>query len=1404
MIEDLYVKEYCSFENLDPYINTTSIFLSEEDFAAEMSIEAFKGLLPSVARMGKIIPLTTNTGEYKKNGLLLKQFSELGIVPMVSSIKEVAHTIKLLFGEANYKKMVMNYIIQKKWKFKNPYVPGSKLIIVNDDIKNYTSEIQGLLPGIINKPSFYIRNNKNTVFDFTKLFSLTLPTKEMLMRPKVFPISDKLILQSISRIAFGNTNTETHPLFTQFHSMFNGVTSVMKNVLITIPVEARDIRIANMWIDPKLKAKVPIMALKDPLIAKTLGPITFITKLMAEYPFTTEFEYELAEKVKQCDHAVFFFHNRTHGFYFDWGEYKERVASGQMTYNSIFKFMKLSLKILLGLNAGFIDQNDIVTDETVLDDEKQAHYEKLLDNKIDNETVEEEKIEPVSPQQKVTALEKITKPEKKEADIEKREPEKPIVATVLKTKTKEKKIVDEIKAMVGIKPQDQKEVFKKALATSVNQNLIAKTQSKKAEMKSYNDDETTSDYEEEETSELETDEAREERLREEEKLKELDKMIDAGENETDDFDLENDETDEFLKQFKEEKVKKETEKLIANIREKELKKLSKKEQERLEYLENKYKSVKLDENTTIEDVINTKEATTIDVDKTNYKIRDTSYNYSTLQDMSKSYLKKTFNKDMVDVVRHFSKDKRLNMYITDFSKKDISDELNQVEQYEFKLEDVGNKRHVIRFNYPKIDENGFMFINGNKKNLKKQLVLNPVTKTSPDEVYLRSTYNKTRVYRQGVALNRNTIILKKLLQEIRKRLDMPQKTQTGVPFSKKIIIDIGKNTKINEDYDTTIEYDELAEYIHKIILNPSKEKIVFYFNQKEIRDDITLYKLKYNDTITETPIAIDFSKNKVISVKNHDSNESVALIIINAIRDAGIMDDFDTFMANVSVPKTKMLSRIELLSKPVALIVFLSSLYGFKKVLEVAKVQYTFVPRGEKPSIDVSNKLVIQFRNGKFYYDQYPIENTLLVNGLNELQTLQLDFEDLEELGTYLDYVYDLYKTRNLYKGWTAFFELFIDPITKDVLQKLHLPTDFLELFLYANSLLSSNKHVLNSESVSWRIRDYEIVNALLYEVIAKEYQVYTQKGKQKEGFKIPENDIIRELSTSPLLENYDTTNPVNELRSRSAITYKGPTGINLDRAFTLDKRGISRSFVGTVGMSSIDNASVGITKQLTLCPRLDTTRGFIVPPKSDKDVMDIPSASLLTPEESLLPYINKDDPKRVGFASGQSKHVVPANDFTLPVLGTGFEQTIINKTSDDFGFKAKQDGVVKLVDETNKMIILAYKDGSFERVPYGDMYNRNSDFFLSNNLDCNVKKGQPIKRGDVITYNRDFYKKHLGKLFFTQGVICKIAVLDGELTEAEAEEQKLVNEHYSHEKGPRLSSIWHASEMFLMLNNRE
>lgn len=44
----------------------------------------------------------------------------------------------------------------------------------------------------------------------------------------------------------------------------------------------------------------------------------------------------------------------------------------------------------------------------------------------------------------------------------------------------------------------------------------------------------------------------------------------------------------------------------------------------------------------------------------------------------------------------------------------------------------------------------------------------------------------------------------------------------------------------------------------------------------------------------------------------------------------------------------------------------------------------------------------------------------------------------------------------------------------------------------------------------------------------------------------------------------------------------------------------------------------------------------------------------------------------------------------------------------------------------------------------------------------------------------------------------------DGKLSKTEAEEQKLVNDYYSFENGPKLSSIWHASEMLLILMEKQ
>jgi hypothetical protein len=365
--------------------------------------------------------------------------------------------------------------------------------------------------------------------------------------------------------------------------------------------------------------------------------------------------------------------------------------------------------------------------------------------------------------------------------------------------------------------------------------------------------------------------------------------------------------------------------------------------------------------------------------------------------------------------------------------------------------------------------------------------------------------------------------------------------------------------------------------------------------------------------------------------------------------------------------------------------------------------------------------------------------------------------------------MYDVFKNRNLYKGWTAFKELFLNPKTIECLEALKQPTDFLELMLYSNGLLANNSYLDSADSRNWRARDYEIFNSIIYDTVSHYYAKYKQKGKSREGFSIPEDEVLTQINKSFVTSNYDATNPLNELRERSSITYKGPKGINSNRAFSLDKRGQTRSTVGTIGLSSIDKSNTGIVKQLTINPRFVSTLGFIDPPESDKDVNSIPTSSLMTAEESMLPFVNRDDPKRIGFASGQTKHVIPAYNFTPQVIGTGFEQSIMYKMGDDFGYKAKKDGQVVAVNDKDKFAIIKYKDGSTQRVNYGQQYNRNSDFFLENNLELNVKEGDLVKKGELITYNKDFFKKHLGKLMFTQGVVTRIAVTEGEVTEEDS-----------------------------------
>ena len=1301
----------------------------EENMFPVVSAEAYSQLLPTSVKMGRLFKIKNSSQSFNKAGLLLKKFRGIAFIPLVTSVEELADEVKLCFGEDMYKRMMFNYIVAKKFKYKNVNLPGSKITLTQTDLNALTDDARRVLPALTNAPAYFIRNNKNSIIDNTKLLSMCWPKENILFRPNVLPSSQDLILQIIYQLYFGS-NPGVCDMFSNFSTTMPNMSSIFSGAIISIPIKSANTQIASLYMNPTI-TKIPNAIRKNENDSIALGLSKFIVGMLnGDVISGSLIQRALNEKISTTDNFVFFIHNDRYGFYVDPIEFKEKGYK----FDTIYRLIKASMKAILSMNGNVINSVDLdkVIDASVNDEDIETKLDKTIGDKnkldadINNSVVASDTTTPVETSSKI----KETIPLNASPAV-KEEVAKVAADEKANEEAREKELL--------IKTQQNNLRYKLKVDSAKNAVQGARHTSNDDEMIDdiLNSLKLESNEIEQDLADAEADEAPTETENEISNTREFIENINNSNN-------------EFIKQRIIDEAKKNT---LPKDR------MNPKQQARLEALHEKYKSVMFD-NRTMGQILKDTSAIQIDSTKSSAKIKDDSYNYSTLKDMTSSYINKTMSYDMINIVKSFSEDKSINMSIVGFEKKDVSDQFNDMELYSFELEGDDKRKHKIQFKFPKVSSDGFMYLNGNKKLLKKQWILKPITKTNADEVYLVSDYNKTHIFRQGTVLNRNTVALKKLLLCV---MSDPERAST-------VKITRGDSSGINGNYITTIEYDDLAQSIYKIEIGTKKSNTTFYLNQKEIRDEIEARKLNYEFKSNRLPIGID-SNFSVIDVDVLNSSDSVAAKILSYIREAGAFDDFDKFIKSVTIPKRKMFTMIELQSSNVPLIVFLSALFTFSKVLEKSQTDYLLVDNTEKFPVekDITKYSSIKFKDKTLYYNQYPIENALLLNGLANLDVDNLNYSDLDELGTYLDFVYTKFHKRSLYKGWTAFQELFLTPITKEVLRDLGQPTDFLEIFLYANSLLADNDFLPPNDGRNYRIRDYEMLNSYLYESISEAYREYKQKGKQRFAFSIPEDDIIKKLNKSLVLDNYDATNPLNELKAKSCITYKGPQGVNSDRAFKLDRRGQTRSTIGTVGISNPENSTVGIVRQLTLNPRIRSTRGYVDCPETDAEISKIEAGSLLTAEEAVLPYITRDDPKRIGFASAQTKHVIPANNFDCPIVGTGFEQTVLDKIGDDYGYKAKKNGVVTGIDEVNKFIVIKYADNTSERVEYGSRFIRNSDFFLANNLECNVKVGDTLKKGDIVTYNKDFFKKHMGRLMYTQGTLAKVAILEGEMTEEDS-----------------------------------
>jgi len=750
---------------------------------------------------------------------------------------------------------------------------------------------------------------------------------------------------------------------------------------------------------------------------------------------------------------------------------------------------------------------------------------------------------------------------------------------------------------------------------------------------------------------------------------------------------------------------------------------------------------------------------------------------STLKSYDDSYMKKKFNKDIANVLKSFNDDKDIGMFVKDIKLTQNNTDMSKQSLLEVEFKDDSNTTHKFKVNIPEVKDGKFMYINGSKKVIMKQITFMPIVKLEPDRVQITTNYNKHFLMRFGQKFSEKLEYLKKLF--LKTNLTSFKKAGCKLEFK------YGNSLKDNSKYIATAEYNDISKYLYSLDI----DRYHFIFNQKFLMDSIDPTKNSYDEKLAtkstydkklyfilgytegKKEIIISNIMDKMVYLydgKNYSNLEqTLSSFIINLIQDNTEPDKLNKATSGKIKTSNKLTySRIEINNKKIPLAILLAYEIGLLNLLNRYEIEYEFDSKNK--SIHVQDDIgKIKFKDGYLYYDNSKIRNSILLSGLLEMDCEQIIFADMNEQEPYLDFFQDVFNSRNAAKGFHNTLTLMIDPITKDILEELNQPTNVYDVLLYANTLLEDVSYTEPSDVSNFRIRGAEQIPAMLYKVYADAFKHYKDSKHAKNPIKVTvDPDILtKKLMELKTIESYSSLNPSLELERMGTASMKGLSGINVNEAYTKRVRAYNDNMIDLVSLNTPEGNQVGIVKQLTYDPKISNIYGFIDANKKGNgsttqyDFSELINVSTTT----------HSDPPRISMQSVQQKHIISIKDQDPLLIGSGVEKMAPYMISDEFAFKAKEDGKIEKIDYKNEVAILRYKSGKADLVDLAvsECNNSNGGFFISQKLEMLYGVGETFTKGAVIAKNPLFFSGN-GKnedLSYNLGKLTKVAIASGDFT---------------------------------------
>ena len=673
------------------------------------------------------------------------------------------------------------------------------------------------------------------------------------------------------------------------------------------------------------------------------------------------------------------------------------------------------------------------------------------------------------------------------------------------------------------------------------------------------------------------------------------------------------------------------------------------------------------------------------------------------------YLSQTYQKDVVGCVKNLE---NAGLIIKDYSVEKQQSSVGAYEVHKLTIKPYNGKESTVYFRLPVIDSEGTFTSAGVRYFIRKQRTDLPIRKISPTRVALTSNYSKLFVFRTERKANDPYSYYLSYIRE--SYLAEEGKILKIIPGGK--ILNQRKLPKVY--YTLASAFNEVRTKDFTLLLNPDEAS--HYIDEKTVKD-----------IQSKNLVFCGYDNQKQILVTADDDH------FYNYSDGMSDLGTIETLLELDTSKIPKPFTAVKVLGDDIPLGVCLSYYLGLSGLIAVTNTTYTLLESNRQYKAS-SDELVLKFSDYKLIVKTDTTEKQLLFNGLTFYKDFLKEYtlKEFDRKEVYLN----LFEFRDSglihLKELSTLQDLFLDPITVDVLKSMNEPTEFLKLLLRANELLKDFQHPETNDPQYARIRGYDRVPGLMYRALCESIRDYRLKGRSSSKIELDPYKVWNAICQDSTVKITEDANPILDVKESETVTLSGTDGLSKD-ATPANLRRYHKNDIGLISEGTVDSSDVALNIYLSPYAKFQDTRGIV--DVANQEHVDNP-AKIFSTSVLLAPMSEMDDPKRINYTQIQNAHTISSSGYVQPILRTGYEYVMPYKVSKLYCAIAKEDGQV--VAKSDKLVTVKYKSGTTESFKIGTQYGRMEGSVYPHSLISDLGVGDKFKQNQHIVYNENFFEK--------------------------------------------------------------